>query len=194
MQIDRKLNLVVPVDLGTVSGYVHAMPISREVWETYFLILAKTYAAILSEGLTVISGPPIARMLLKRVAQMSGVWEGQEGVERGLLPEIRRLCNIVMPTGQGWETLPFEAALQRNLIDADALAEAEGAIIFFICASAVLRGPQARAKLMILLNGLQSLWGASTTSSDVTAFAASLPTSTPAENTGAKATASSIPH
>lgn len=194
MEISRRLNLVQPIETASGTLWLHSMPISREVWETYFLVLSKTYAAILSEGLTVISGPPIAKMLLKRVAQLSGVWDGPQGVEHGLLPEIRRLSNVVMPGAAGWETLPFEAALQRKLIDEDALAEAEGALIFFICVSAVLRGPAAAKKRAILLTGLTGLWGSQTTLLDVTAFTASLPTSTPAVPTGAKMPASSVPH
>jgi hypothetical protein len=206
VEISRKLNLVQPIETTAGRAWVHSMPISREVWETYFLIIAKTYAAILSQQLTVIAGPPIAKMLLKAVAQQLGVWEGPQGVEQGLLAEIRRLSNVVMPKGwasaeddaepraTGWDVLPLDEAVRRQAIDDDALAEAEGALVFFTCVSAVLRGPQARGKLTIMLDGLASLWGASTTLSDVMAYAASLPTSTPAASSGAKTPALSVPH
>ena len=194
MKIDRRLNLVQPIETDTGMIYLHSTPLSREVWENYFLVLSKTYAAILSEGLTVIGGPPVARMLLKRIAQNSGIWEGEAGVERGLLAEIRRLTNVVMPTASGWQTVPYEQVLGQGSIDEDDLAVAEGAIVFFICVSAVQRGRQNREKLMILLNGVRAAWGAQNTSLDATGFAASLPTSTPDENSGAKKPASSVPH
>ena len=193
MEISRRLCLVQPIETSAGTLWLHSMPISREVWETYFLVLAKTYAEFLKQGLTVIAGPPVARLLLRRVAELSGAWDGQMGVERGLLPEIRRLSNVILPGKAGWETMPFEQVIQQNIIDGDALAEAEGAVIFFTCVSAVLRGPAAREKLEIMLNGLASLWNAQITPLDVTGFLASLPISTPAENTGAKVTVSSIP-
>lgn len=170
------------------------MPIGRDVWENYFLVLSKTYAALLSEGLNVIAGPPIAKMMLKRVAVLSGLWEGPDGVEQGLLEEIRRLTNVVLPNGAGWETIPFDEAVRRDIIDPDALADAEGAIVFFTCVSAVLRGPASQEKLQILMSGLKSIWGVQTTFLDVTAYAASLPTSTPGENSTEKRHRSSVPH
>jgi hypothetical protein len=111
------------------------------------------------------------------------------------MPEIRRLTNVLVPNGAGWETLPLEEALRRNLVDPDTMAEIEGAIVFFICVSAVLRGPAARTKLSLMLTGLTSLWGAQTTSSDVKEFGASLRTSMPVAPSGASIpAASSLPH
>ena len=193
MIVNRRLNLVQPIDTATGTVYLHSVPISREVWESYFLVLAKTYAEIMKQGLTVIAGPPVARLLLKVVAQQIGAWEGENGVERGLLPEIRRLSNVVMPGGAGWETVPYEEVIRRKSIDEDALAEAEGALIFFICASAVLRGPAMKERLEILLRGLRFSSGALTTSLDAMEYAASLPTSMPDENIGAKMPVSSVP-
>ena len=94
MIVNRRLNLVQPIDTATGTVYLHSVPISREVWESYFLVLAKTYAEIMKQGLTVIAGPPVARLLLKVVAQQIGAWEGENGVERGLLPELR--CSMAM--------------------------------------------------------------------------------------------------
>lgn len=195
MKIARDLNLVqsIETDLGTI--HVHSAPLSREVWENYFLVLAKTYAAIFSEGLTIVAGPGMANLLLKRIAMASGVWAGASGVEQGLLPEIRRLTNVVVPSGSGWQTMPYEELLRGDLLDKEDVSSVEAAIVFFTCASAVLRGRQNRSKLEILTGGLRNAWGASSTSSDVMAFAASLPTLTPAETTGAsRPAASSVPH
>ncbi len=194
MKIDRRLYLVQNIETDAGVFYLHSAPISREVWESYFLVLSKTYAAILSEGLNILSGPPIARMLLQRIAEMSGVWDGPAGVKEGLISEIRRLTNVVMPMGGGWQTLPYEEVVSRGLIDDDALADAEGAIVFFICVSAVLRAPASRKKLDIMMDGLRRTWDVSSSSLDVMAFAASLPTSTPAGNIGVNPAVSSVPH
>lgn len=194
MRIDRRLFLVQEIPTETGKVFVHSAPLSRDVWENYFLVLSKTFAAIMSEGLTVVSGPAIAKMLLKRVAVLSGVWEGDEGVERGLLAEIRRLTNVVIPTGNGWETLPYEQVLARQLIDEDDIEAAEGALVFFICVSAVLRGRVNNERKMMLLNGLGHMWDAQSSSLDVTALAASLQTSMPAESSGEMHQQSLVPH
>lgn len=170
------------------------MPVSLEVWRNYFLILAKTYSQIFAQGLHSIAGPSVACLMLERLARIDGVWEGESGVQQGLLNEIRRLTNIVLPTGKGWETVPYEVALSRQLIDPEDIEQIEGAIVFFICASAVLRGRNQRTKLEAILMMIDHLWGARSSSLDVMAFAASLPISIPAETIGVSPTASLLPH
>ena len=81
MRIDRRLNLVIPIDGAAGRFYLHSMPVSRVVFEQYFLVLAKTFSAIYGEGLSALSGPRVAAMMLKRIAQRDGSWEGQDGVE-----------------------------------------------------------------------------------------------------------------
>lgn len=187
MKIDRKLNIVVPVD--TEDGktvYVHSAPIGREVFETYFLPLSKTFAAIYAEGLGSIAGPRIASLMLKRVAGDMGV--GEE-VERGLLAEIRRLTNLVMQGEQGWETVPFQLAVDRKMLDADDMAEIENALVYFTVASSMHK----RKDLGPILDGALKLWSGSTSSLDCTEFAASLTTSTKVAGTGKKPAASSVP-
>lgn len=194
MKISRQLNLVQEFETEKGILYLHSMPLSVEVWRNYFLVLSKTYSQLFAQGIHTIAGPVIARLMLERIAKADGVWEGDEGVERGLLAEMRRLSNVLAPTGAGWTMVPYETALQHNLIDPEAAEEMEGALVFFMCASAVLRGPKAREKLEILLGIMDRLWDAHSTSLDITAYLASLPTSTPAESSGAKMLVSSVPH
>ena len=194
LKISRPLNLVQEFETDTGTIYLHSMPISVEVWRNYFLVLTKTYSQLFAQGIHTIAGPAIARLMLEQIARADGVWEGQAGVAQGLLPEIRRLSNVLAPTGAGWDMIPYEIAIQRGVIDSEAAEEMEGALVFFICASAVLRGPKAREKLEILLGMLERLWGAQSTSLDITAFRASLPTLTPAVSSGAKMPVSSVPH
>lgn len=194
MRIGRPLNLVQEFETDSGTIYLHSMPLSVEVWRNYFLVLTKTYSQLFAQGIHTIAGPAIARLMLEQIAKIDGVWEGPSGVQQGLLAEIRRLSNVLAPTGAGWDMIPYETALQRGVIDPEAAEEMEGALVFFICASAVLRGPKAREKLEILLGMLERLWGAQSTSLDITAFRASLPTLTPAEIIGAKMPVSSVPH
>lgn len=192
MKINRRLNLVQPIETESGTIHLHSTPIALETWETYFLIISKTYAAIFAEGLQMHAGPTIAGLMLRRIAEANNMWDGPNGVRMGLLPEIRRLSNVVLPTG----AIPYEVALQQGLIDEDTVAEVEGAVIFFICASAVLRGPSTttQEKLRVTLGMMELMYGVRTTSLDCMAFAASLQTSTPAETIGEKKQASSVPY
>lgn len=194
MKIDRRLNLVQPIQTEKGTIYLHSMPISREVFENHFLVLSKTYAALMSEGLNVVAGPPVAKMMLKHIAVTGRMWEGPGGVEQSLLAEIRRLTSVIMPTEAGWQTIPFDEVIRRDVVDDDALADAEGALVFFTCASGILRGPASQAKMKILMDGVERVWNVQTSSLDVTAFSASLPTLTPGETSTVKRPTSSVPH
>jgi hypothetical protein len=147
---------------------------------------------IMSEGLNVVAGPPVAKSLLRDVAVSLGRWDGPTGVEHGLINEVRRLTSVFMPTDAGWNTVPYDQVLTQDIIDEDTLADAEGALIFFTCASAMQRGPMNRWKLTALLGAAESAWRVQTTLLDAMAYAKSLPTSTKAAPT--PAATSSIPH
>ena len=186
MQINKALNLVVPLDGG---GYVHSTPIGREVFETYFLPISKTFSGIFAEGLNVLAGPRVASLMLKKVAVDMGVWDGVAGVGNGLMAEIRRLTNVLLPTESGWQTVPLDVALSRQMISQDDYAEAEGSIVFFICISAMHK----RSLIEPTLAGMCSLWESQITSLNCTEFASSLPTSTETDSFGEMAQASAIP-
>jgi hypothetical protein len=191
MKIDQRLNIVIPLDIpGGGVMHVHSTPISRDVFERYFMTIARTFSAIYNQGLGVIGGPRVAALLLRKVAEDAGEWDGPAGVEYGLMAEVRRLTNVVAldPT-IGWTTLPYQDALDGGIVDPEDAAEVENAIVFFTVASAMHR----RSEMGSIFDGLSSLWGAQTSSLNCMAFAASLPTSTETANTGARETPSSIP-
>lgn len=192
MKIDRKLNLVIPIDREDGSRiYVHSSPISMAVFESYYLVMAKTFSSIYNEGLGVTAGPRIAALVLKRVADNMGIWEGETGVRNGLVNEMRRLTNVITPSDDGWQTIPFKEAIDRGLIDEDEVSEVENALTFFTVAYRLHRKVEREA----ILNGASRLWGGLIESLDSTEFMRSLPTSTPTAPTGANPTAtpSSIP-
>ena len=190
MRIDKRLNLVTEVEVSEGSIFVHSTPISRDVFEKYFLIISKTFSTIISEGLSFVSGPRVAAMMMKKVAVDAGIWDGPDGVQNGLIAEIRRLSNVVMPSPQGWKTLPYQSAIDSGLLDPDDVAEVDGLIAFFICASAMSR----RNEIGPVLDKMR-LWGSATTSLNSTEYSASLPISTPAETSEAEsANTLSVPH
>lgn len=187
MRISRRLNLVLPVDTERGEIYVHSTPISREVFERHFLVLSKTFAAIYQEGLTVTAGPRVAALMLRQIATDMGVWEGPDGVENGLVAEIRRLTNVITPKEEGgYQILPYHDALRQKLLDADDVSEIEGVLSFFTVVSQMHRPND----LVTILAGMGSLWGVQTTLSNSTEFASSLPISTTAATTGETSTPS----
>lgn len=187
MQIDRHLNFVIPIlrDDGS-TAYVHAAPIGKQVFETYFLVIAKTFSQIYAEGLQTLAGPRVAGLMLKKIATEQGQWEA---VERGLVNEIRRLANVVALTSKGWTTFPFQEAIDQKFFLEDDISEVENALTFFTVASAMHR----RNVLEVILSAAGELWTAQTTSSTLTEFTTSLTTSSGGESTGERATPSSIP-
>ncbi len=189
VKIDRRLNLVIPLygEDDQVTGYVHSTPISREAFDANFLLISKTFALIHAEGLGSISGPRVAVNLMREIAKRSS--DDPDELCAPLMNEIRRLSNFIGAGANGWEPLPLYNAIRENKIDVDDLVEVESAIVFFTCYSAMLQ----RRVLADMLVPAVRLWGAQTSSLTVTAFAASLPTSTPAANTGVTVVASSAP-
>lgn len=194
MKIDRKLNLVLTVEREDDGQpyYIHAVPIGRETFQRYFMTITRTYAAMVEEGGEWIAraGPRTAALLLERIARARGDWDGPEGVERGLVPEIRRLANVaICDPASGWTTLPLEDAIKAKLFSEDDAAVVESSITFFtVCCASM---PRSEADGM--MTTLFGLYNERLTSSNATEFLASLPTSTPDASTGAKATQSSMP-
>lgn len=191
MKIDRKLNFVIPVDTDAGTLYVHSMPLSTDVFEANFLLISKTFSAIYNEGLGAAAAPRVASMLMRQIAlDMNGREKDGTPLPDGpgsqradaLMAEVRRLSNVVAPGPGGWEVIPFQEALKREIIDGQDASEVENAIVFFIVASAMHR----RGEIQDILDGAANLWGAQTSLLNCTAFAASLRTSTGDETSGEK--------
>lgn len=189
MRLDRKLNLVIPVEREDSTLYVHSTPISAEVFEKYFLIISKAFAAIYGQGIGNLAGSRVAAMMLKQVAVDMGSWEGSEGVEAGLMAEVRRLSNVLIlgPSG-GWEMTPLQSALDQNALDPKEVSEVENLLVFFMVASAMHKASQ-----MPVIAGAVAMWDAEISSQSCTEFLNSLRISTATDNSGAKVKPSSIP-
>jgi len=189
MKIDRKLFLTQTIETPAGEIYLHSAPISMEVWKAHFYIISQAYTAIFMGGLGAATGPTVAALMLEQVATQAKEIEKYQS----LMMELRRLTNVAFSANGQWQAMPFEAAIQRGMIDEEARMEAENAICFFICASSVLRGPRSHEKLMVILGIMSSLWDAQLSSLDITEFTNSLQTSTTGANTGEKKPGSLVP-
>jgi hypothetical protein len=169
-----------PVKIQPISAYVHSTPIAAEVAEKHFLILAQTFAAIFNQGLGAAAGPGVAMRLMKRIAQRAGEWEGDEGVERGVIEEMRRSTMVVVPGPSGWMPVPLQVAIDRKILDDEDRQEVENAIVFFISVSATLN----RAERKPMLESACGLWSAQLSSLNASAFANSLPKSNVTASSG----------
>ena len=175
--LNRKLNIVVTVETEKGPVHIHSVPIGRNVFEDNYLVISKAFTQVYSHGLGPVTGPRVAALLLRDEAKRLDVWER---TQQSLMNEIYRLTNVIAPTDNGWEQFPFIVAKQRGILDEDAAAEVENCIVYFTCASSV----HLRAELAVAMEGLNTLWGAQTTSLNVTDYLRSLPTLIPVENTG----------
>ena len=189
MQINKALNLVIPIIRSDETKlYIHSTPIRPETFETYYMVLAKAFSAMAQNGLDPRSGPSVAAMVLKEVAQSTpraadmNWWEGPDGVggEGGLLAEIIRLSNAILPGQSGWTTTPLKVALDQNLMDEEESREVQNILAFFIVTSAVA----PRVDRPKLVRGLAAIYELQTTSLNSTEFLNSLKTSTTADNSG----------
>lgn len=191
LQIDRRLNLVVPVDTGSGEIYVHSVPISRVVFERYFEEMSVAFARIYTAGHTPATASRVGAMMLRKIARESGTLDGPEGIEKGLFGEIRRLTNLVLPAAAlpapagalpavGWTTVPYEDAVRLGYVSEDDAAEVENILAFFTVASAL----HNRTELPEVLRMMSRSCGGQCTPLNCTDFAAGLTTSTSAENSG----------
>jgi hypothetical protein len=189
VEITRDLNIHFSIRNKTI--HIHSMPIRYEVFETYYMPISIAFSDIYVKGLEYAfsSGPRVASLVLRDASKKLGMWEGNEGVKNGLINEIHRLTNVIMPSkDQGWQTHQFSDLLRKNVFTYREVAEIEGILIFFTCVS-LMQPQEAAPKHLRAL----SLWGVQTTSSNVTELCASLMTSMTEENSTKKIEESSVP-
>jgi hypothetical protein len=190
MRIDRRLNLVIPIEREDGSTiYVHSAPVSRDIFELFFLPISRAFNQIYTNQLNVTSGPRVAALMLKSVAKQMGIWEGPGGVEAGLVAEIKRLCNVVMPGPQGWTTLPLFVAQQQGLLSEDEIAEVDGVATFFTL-NYLMHKKSIHASVW---EAMSLLWETQTSSLSPMEFAGSLTTLSVDVSTGEMETVSSVP-
>lgn len=184
MKIDEQLHLTMTVDSDDGSViHVHAAPVSREVFQRYWRPMSRAYEEILDQKL-VVTGPRIAANALRDAARELGILDGPTGVDAGLMPEIRRLTNVLVAGTNGhagWQPIPYDDALRADLLTQDEADEIEGILVFFTLAWRQHRKADRRDWII----GVSAVWGALTSSLNLSAFANSLPTSIATGSIGA---------
>lgn len=178
MKINSNLNLVVAHenDEGEKT-FIHARPLSREIFRENFVILSKVYSAIFAQGIGIISGPRMAYLMLEMTARDSGLWDGKAGVENTLVKHIINGATAILPAdGKGWKSVPLEVAIEQGAVDAE---EILGEIVFFTCVCGISKREQV-SEVMKAVNGI---WGSQVTSLNATEFVNSLKISPPEETT-----------
>lgn len=183
--LDRRLNIV---DTITTSDgrklHVHSTPIRREIFDQHYLVLAKLISQLYAQDISPLIGQRIALRMVRDLADELG---RKADVDTNLLPEIWRLTNVLVPdpAGGGYQTLPFERAISDGLIGEDDADVVRNLLCFFTAASWV----HSQKELKEMIYPMLRTSGSQTVSSTLTDYRASLPTSTPAEPTGANGTA-----
>lgn len=167
MRLNEALNLILPC--GNLQA--HHSPISREVFEANYRILAATRAALSGKSVVyqMYAGPRIAKLALLDEAKTDAEERGQEDAGKSFLAELKRLTMILCPTSQGFTPMPVDAAIQGQHIDSEDWAEAESAIVFFTCVWSM----ENRAERAKVGQAMASLLKGSITSSNASEFAAS---------------------
>jgi len=211
MKIDDNRNLVIPVVTERVTSkvdgkdvvedvvriYAFHTVLSKAVFDANYRALASTKSAMASKGKHYLmsAGPRIAALTLRdeglREAESRGNFDANGQVidesTDAFFAEIKRLTTILCPGPNGWEYLPVDSAIKGGKIDEEDWQEVESAIVFFSCHVAMSR----KADRQRIAQVTASLLDSSITSSTLTEFAGSLPTSTQVAPT--TATHSSIP-
>jgi len=182
MKIDRKLHIVIPIEVEDGIVYVHAKAIGADIFDRFYKPIAKAHSAMYFDKLGPFSAPKVADKYLRDVSQELGIWEE---VQRGLIAEIHRLTNVIRMTDKGWESVPYEEVRKKKLLEPEDLAQIEAALVFFTLGSAMYPARERRA----IIDSAISLWNARTESLNSTDFMNSLATSTETENSGERTAA-----
>jgi hypothetical protein len=189
MEINSALNFVIPIRLaddGEPLVWAYHTPISTEVFQTNYRIIAETNARIWGKGLkyAATAGARVAALTLLDVAKDDAREYDTPDQGQALLAEIRRLTIVLAPAlgaervgPTGFQPFPVDVAIQRRVVDREDWEEVQAAIVFFTVGYAMSK----RAKRAAFCEHIASLIGGSTTPLKPMEFAASLLISTPAE-------------
>jgi len=189
MKIDRKLNIVIPIETESKGLiYVHSTPISRDVFEQFYLELGKVFSQCfdsINQAHLALTAPQLAYPALKTMTIKAGNWEE---VKKGLINEIVRLTNVLVTGEKGWESIPLDLAIKREILDEDEESEVLSALTFFTAICRV--APKDLRMSFLEMAGSLRSW--ELTSLDSTEYLNGLTISAKIVVTGKKAKESSI--
>ncbi|HQT68620.1 MAG TPA: hypothetical protein PLC74_13565 [Acetobacteraceae bacterium] len=173
-QITGDLKLVVPIRDG-FSAY-HT-PISREVYDHCFRVLRDAKVDLIGTSARhAFAARGDAALYLREAGRKLAADGGEDGGASALLVDLKRLTMVLVPTDQGFSTMPVDAAISAGKMKADEWSDVESSIVFFTC---WLSGTP-RKDIPTEANLAASLIGGSMTSLTAMEWAASLKTSTTA--------------
>ena len=176
---------------GNGLVHIHSTSISRSVFEQFYLELGKVFSQCfdsINQAHLALSAPQLAYPALKSIAQKAGNWDGAGGVKFGLINEIIRLTNVLVSTENGWETIPFDVAVKREILNEDEEAETLSSLVFFTAISKV--APKDLKNSFLEMAGALRSW--ELTSLDCMEYQSGLPILTKKGNTGKKVKESSL--
>jgi len=212
MQIDRTLKLVLDrrrEDDGAPYS-VFASAISSRALKKYWQLVNGSMGLLhTSSELGPRTAPKYALEAIREVAREKGPLYADD-IEKNVIGEMRRLAMVVMPdeagwedqinrdkdgkvesvTGaakRGWETIPLDEALSKNLLSEDEGDEVMNLLAFFTLAHSFYPVAERRTTM----SAAAAYWGGRTTSSDFMEWKNSLPIWTGEENSGAPTTGAS---
>jgi hypothetical protein len=170
MIIDDNLNLVVPLyrESGAAYAYVHSRPVSVSTFDVHFRVILRAFNMMVEEG------PVGARSASRFLRAAAADLNLGSGGYLPLLNEIERLSTVMIGSETGWQPVPLQQA--AGMLEGEDGAEAVNASVFFTVA---WHAVPKRTRLVFIEN-FSKLWGAETSSSPLTEWIASLPTSTKA--------------
>lgn len=189
MQVTTDLNLAFPVGFTASEPrlWAYHTPLSMQVFEAHYRIFAATKQAIFGKsfGYAYESGPRIARLELLDAGKSDAIERGLVD-ERGepkssapaILAEIRRLTQFVVAGDHGFDLVPSEVAIARDVLSQEEWNEVESAIVFFTVVS-VMSKIATRGNIMA---SVALIFGGSMTSLAPLDYVASLKASTPASD------------
>jgi len=157
--------------------YAHSVPILEETYERYALLLAEVITTVYGKNFGVGMAGRVALLIIRQLAQREGTLEE---VQKGLINEIERLTSIIaLDPQRGWQPMPVAEALRQEVITPEEYKEVMSNAAFFTAVSWL----QTRKEQKQYVFPMMRVYSAQIVSSTATEFAASLPTSTPAETT-----------
>lgn len=162
-----------------------------------------TGTQIYADDLSFFGGPESAYLMLKEIAENTARpngggnwWEGETGIEKGLIEELWRKTQVLVLGASGWELLPYDMCIARDakggwqseILSEDEAAEVSGSVVFFTFSTFMRNNPVVSRGLIAAAALLE--WQLS--SLGLTEYRTSLQTLTKEETTEPKPTAEAL--
>ena len=186
IRVDEQLNLVLPVKRPDGKTYhIHSTPISAQIFADHYEPIARVFNKLYAGGIGMLAGPRVSFHILRDLCTKNETWDGPNGVENTLCSEIWRLTNVLIPGTNGWDLIPFQDVMRKNIFTPRELDEVQNILIFF-----TVNFSMHKAEVMrFVMQTSQGTWDARVTPLNFMGFKNSLVTPIEEGNTGETAKA-----